>query len=105
MPTVLCRVCICSDDVGHRQIRSILHIKSHSMVLSLPDVLVWKLGVSICLLLAREPCPLHHLEEVCALSRRLRGSSAEDSSELLAVLQCQGCIGALVRILMSASAA
>ena len=38
---------------------------------------------------------LDHLEDVHTLGRRFKGGSTEDTSELLAVLQCQGSIVAL----------
>ena len=65
-------MCNGSDNIGHCQVRGILSIESHDMVLAFTYVLVRKLGVSIDLLLARESRLLNHLEDVYAFVGGLR---------------------------------
>jgi hypothetical protein len=93
--TILGRVCFGSDDVGNRQVGGILHIKVHDMIVTLADVLVRQLRVPVRLLLTRESCPLHHLERVYILGRGIGGRSTEYACKLFAILERQGCVGAL----------
>lgn len=93
--TILSCVCVGSDNVGYRQVDSILHIKVHDMIITLAGVLVRQLRVPIRLLLTRESRSLHHLECVYILGRGISGGSTEHASELFTILKRQGCVVAL----------
>jgi hypothetical protein len=88
-------VCVGSDNVGYRQVGSILHIKVHDMVITLADILVRQLRVPVRLLVTRESRSLHHLECVYILGRGIGGRSTEYASELFTILERQGRVGAL----------
>jgi hypothetical protein len=93
--TILGCMCVGGDNVGHRQVDSILHIKVHDMIITLADILVRQLRVPVRLLLTREPRSLHHFECVYILGRGVDVRSTEYAAELIAILERQGCVGAL----------
>lgn len=65
--TILGCVSIGSDNVGYRQVGSILHVEMHNVIVTLAGILVRQLRVSVRLLVTRESRPLHHLECVYIL--------------------------------------
>jgi len=84
--TILGRVCIGSDNIGYRQVGSILHIEVHDMIITLAGILVRKLRVPVRLRVTRESRPLHHLECVYILGRRIGRRPTEYAGELFAIL-------------------